>query len=103
MNWVAARDEDALIFIAVPPAVIQYPLQWVAAQRARATAAVNMVLSARLLETEFQSDIGLSLLGVVADGRHEASQRLIAKRCAGARRARRRPTHFGAQRQVRSE
>ena len=56
-----------------------------------------------ILETKFQTDIGLPLLGVVTDGSSEATQELIAESCARTGGARRRPAHFGAQSQVRSE
>jgi hypothetical protein len=37
--------------------------------------------SLRLPEPELDSEIGLPLLGVIANGRHEAAQERIAERC----------------------
>src|SRR5450759_4604004 len=41
----------------------------------------RMTRKPKVLETKFQTDIRLPLLGMVTDGRHEAAQERIAESC----------------------
>jgi hypothetical protein len=57
------------------------------ANRSRNVALHSFLLGPKVLETEFHADVGLPLLGMVADGSGEAAEKRVAENGARARRA----------------